>query len=737
MLALQKAFKSLSAVDLRKLDALLVDEHFSAGDHIFRRVPEALYVLVHGAVFLFQHFERAGTEPHLVLREGAVFGERAVRPPPGLKKWRHVPPSPPTSAEAVTDVRVRALPEDQYDRACALIPDFETALMDSIALRAMAGEFLEAARGCDLYKNVGVNALLDLFSAAELLDPKVTLAAGPPPMGVYFFPAREVAPGFRLGDSLIHHLGAPSQAEAVSRALQGAKGKFAHTPMDNYRALLGTSPALRRGVFDAPALRRALFPERTDQPVEVLLLRTDAEAPRSKLTSLLAETIVTRHRDRVMILRIGTSANGDRLLAGAGAPRQRAPIERASVAASQKLVESVRSIVKQNRGRIDYLFLDPDPEVRERVEQELQPVVTKLVFLTRDACREAPVSRSDEGSLQRVVFSILPTMSTSTWSRPEFTPVFPRGGVRLSLDLSRFEGAKSPTRLSQLTGAEILTFERWARALTDRRVGLALGGGGVLGYAHLALLRALVAEDIPIDMISGVSFGSLVGAFFCAEREVGLQRLFSAQSSLHAAVQFSFLSSHALTLFVDGHLGPRRLQSLERPLFPVATELESATEFVVTSGTLGQGVRASSGIPGVFAPVVQPTRRLADGGVVNNVPESTLTARGANLIVASNVLADVPTEAPRKSFLPFDLDFFRIGLRRRDIVRSLVILLTDGGAHDAFEADESFAPTAIDAMPWDYSRAPQILRRAEDLAERVAAKVKRRWESLQGVGLPS
>ncbi len=48
------------------------------------------------------------------------------------------------------------------------------------------------------------------------------------------------------------------------------------------------------------------------------------------------------------------------------------------------------------------------------------------------------------------------------------------------------------------------------------KLGLVLGGGGARGFAHLGVTRALYEHDIKPDIISGVSAGSIVGAFLAA-----------------------------------------------------------------------------------------------------------------------------------------------------------------------------------------------------------------------------
>lgn len=54
------------------------------------------------------------------------------------------------------------------------------------------------------------------------------------------------------------------------------------------------------------------------------------------------------------------------------------------------------------------------------------------------------------------------------------------------------------------------------------KVGLALGGGGARGLAHIGVLQALQEEDIPIDMIAGVSAGAAIGALYAQGKDASL-----------------------------------------------------------------------------------------------------------------------------------------------------------------------------------------------------------------------
>ena len=101
-----------------------------------------------------------------------------------------------------------------------------------------------------------------------------------------------------------------------------------------------------------------------------------------------------------------------------------------------------------------------------------------------------------------------------------------RNSAEPTADRLNFAGALSPTDLHATpTGAALAGLQRLCRALTDRTVGLALGGGGAWGYAHVALIREIAKRGVPIDMVAGYSFGALVGAYYCSKGLAGLETL--------------------------------------------------------------------------------------------------------------------------------------------------------------------------------------------------------------------
>jgi predicted acylesterase/phospholipase RssA/CRP-like cAMP-binding protein len=271
---------------------------------------------------------------------------------------------------------------------------------------------------------------------------------------------------------------------------------------------------------------------------------------------------------------------------------------------------------------------------------------------------------------------------------------------------------------------------RLARALTNRRVGLALGGGAAWGYAHVPLIRGLLDAGVPIDLISGTSMGSLVGAMYASCGTAGLERLVQLAKTLQRIALTAVFSSRLIGRTLRRHLAHRRLEELPFSFFPVAVDIDAGQERVFSSGDIAAAVRASSSVPAVFGPTLLQGRRYVDGAVMNNVPAHPLVDRGADLILASNI---IPPPPPRKArtYLPRLLrELSPIG-RARDAVRSIYLLYNTTGKQQAFAAAATFAPSLDPYLPTDFHRAEQIIALAEQQVEPIIESAKEQYAALR------
>jgi len=174
-------------------------------------------------------------------------------------------------------------------------------------------------------------------------------------------------------------------------------------------------------------------------------------------------------------------------------------------------------------------------------------------------------------------------------------------------------------------------------------IGLALGAGVVRGMAHIGVIRSLVKNNIPIDLVAGTSAGAMVGACLAAGRSVeeiesfALRLRWSKVASPVIPPGRAFLNNEKLGQLVKSFIGDITFQELDIPLAVVAADSGTGEEVIIREGSITDAIRASTAIPAIFEPVRLYNRTLVDGGTVNMVPASVCRAMGANIVIAVSV----------------------------------------------------------------------------------------------------
>jgi NTE family protein len=218
-----------------------------------------------------------------------------------------------------------------------------------------------------------------------------------------------------------------------------------------------------------------------------------------------------------------------------------------------------------------------------------------------------------------------------------------------------------------------------------KRIGLALGGGGARGLAHIGVLRVLEKEKIPIHLIAGTSIGALVGGAYAsginadelqkkaeeyvssaefrssaiksfeaahAKEEIGLPQKIQAYLRNHfyliqALFKPGILSNEDFRATIDYFIPDIQIEEARIPFRAVATDLVSGEEVTFSEGSLRQAVMASCAVPGAFAPLKEGERLLSDGGIVCSVPSSVARREGADRVIAVVVDRGIGSEELR------------------------------------------------------------------------------------------
>ena len=183
-------------------------------------------------------------------------------------------------------------------------------------------------------------------------------------------------------------------------------------------------------------------------------------------------------------------------------------------------------------------------------------------------------------------------------------------------------------------------------------IGLALGGGAARGFAHIGIIKTLVAHGILPNVVVGTSIGAVVGGAYASGQ---LDKVEAWARSLQRRNIFGYLDIRLngsgliggakLAAELEATLGLSLIEDLPVKFATVATEVRTGHEIWLTHGRMIDAMQASYALPGIFPSVLVGDRWLVDGALVNPVPVSAARALGAEIVIAANLSSDIFTHA--------------------------------------------------------------------------------------------
>jgi len=212
-----------------------------------------------------------------------------------------------------------------------------------------------------------------------------------------------------------------------------------------------------------------------------------------------------------------------------------------------------------------------------------------------------------------------------------------------------------------------------------KKIGLALGGGGARGMAHIGVLRVFEREEIPIDLIVGTSVGALVGACYACGfdsfdlekrvneflntpdfqnsafkkiKEIQVSKKLSFTQKIQAFFKNQFILTYAMfragilqyedfQAMVDFFIPDIRIEECSLPFRSVAADMATGQAVILRQGPLRKAVMASCAVPAAVPPVELDGRLLCDGGIIHLVPTTVAREEGAEFVVAVSVNPDI------------------------------------------------------------------------------------------------
>jgi len=178
-------------------------------------------------------------------------------------------------------------------------------------------------------------------------------------------------------------------------------------------------------------------------------------------------------------------------------------------------------------------------------------------------------------------------------------------------------------------------------------VALVLGGGGIRGFAHLGVLRALEEAGVQPDIVVGTSAGAVVGAAYASGLSPAQIESIAQNVKLSSLVDLTFSSSglmrgDRIAQWIDDITSGLPIERFPRRFAAVATDLRSGQAVIIDRGSPGAAVQASAAVPGVNVPLAYQGGHLVDGGVASLVPVRFARAMGADFVIAVDIYCRGP-----------------------------------------------------------------------------------------------
>lgn len=173
------------------------------------------------------------------------------------------------------------------------------------------------------------------------------------------------------------------------------------------------------------------------------------------------------------------------------------------------------------------------------------------------------------------------------------------------------------------------------------KLGIAFGGGGARGFAHLGAIKAFEENNIEFDVVAGTSVGSIIGALYAngmkADEMIEIGLNLKTKDIKTSKVFFMPSKTEGIENLIKNAVGDIDITELKKPFTAVAVDIISGKEIHITKGNLAKACAGSCAIPGFFNYVEFDKYRLLDGGLQNTIPADVLRNEGCNFVVSIDV----------------------------------------------------------------------------------------------------
>lgn len=177
-------------------------------------------------------------------------------------------------------------------------------------------------------------------------------------------------------------------------------------------------------------------------------------------------------------------------------------------------------------------------------------------------------------------------------------------------------------------------------------IGLALSGGSGRAIAHIGVLEVLHEYQIPVDIITACSSGTIVAGSYASGTMNALKNdwltwdkkfmfeLFEVDDSGRG-----LFSTDKIAEKFSQYLTCKKFEKAEPRLGFVTVDVLSGEPVVLALGDIIKAGQASCAVPGLFEPVEWGNKLLVDGGLVSLVPVEQARQMGAEVVIGVDIAA--------------------------------------------------------------------------------------------------
>ena len=543
-------------------------------------------------------------------------------------------------------------------------------------------------------------------------------------------------------------------------------------PQADFLALIGTCPTLLRNMNAILAQRlnrtnRQMLASQAAQRVHLALLE-DAGLPAQRALGVhIADALAVRSRKRVLLLEMcgQEEASSPRFVQHAGQLRP-------------SLVECARDHGLLGRHRAPLVTAEgehytalavaaPNGQQLAELDNSMEAAILDIasaydyvLFVTTSGTPPALARRVGELSHRSLlIFSHTMLHEASAWMAAyagrdaavfvAHVPARPTIGLqddyaaRLGCEVRRLlpeDGAalarcmEEGKTLRQVDGGGELAraVDFVGRLVAQQTVGIAFGGGGARGFAHLGVLEQLVRHGVPVDYIAACSSGIitpgmyLMGKSFAESEEIFLR--IQRNIVRWRIPRTSIFSNSGLKRMLRELCGELRFEDLSTPFSMVAVDLSTRAGVVLDRGLLWQAGLASTALPGIFPPVLVGTHILMDAGMHDPVPIRLLRKMGAQVLIASELGGQEPPAL--ESATPWLKEAHPITYPRSPhivdlILRTYDLAMATIGMHSIREADVVIRPTLHRVSLRQFSEGRKFVAAGREAVEQALPELRR------------